>query len=261
MKTLRRARIGTSTEESLVCVPVLIAHICWSLKSCEVKDLISLMGLTILLAISWGRAMAELVLLCPVCPVCKAAGVGVGLGATTLGPTAVLTDTCIQSAFQKLWKQQILLSSSTLAALGPSWPPAPPSEPRSFQWQPLALTPHRRSSPLLRSHVVPPLLRLVTWVPAEIRPSLCLWMPLPTVRSTEAVTPGALRGGWVSGAVKMLGSLDSSSRIFPIPTPLQAFQSFFPFLSILLLLLHFCFLLFSLLPLKNCLWYTYSNVH
>lgn len=85
MKTLRRARIGTSTEESLVCVPVLIAHICWSLKSCDVKDLISLMGLTILLAISWGRAMAELVLLCPVCPVCKAAGGGGGVGGNDFG--------------------------------------------------------------------------------------------------------------------------------------------------------------------------------
>lgn len=57
---------------------VLTAHICWSLESCEVKDLISLIGLTILLAISWARAIAELVLLCTACQVCKAVGGGVG---------------------------------------------------------------------------------------------------------------------------------------------------------------------------------------
>lgn len=101
---------------------VLTAHICWSLESCEVKDLISLIGRTVLLAISWARAMAELVLLCTACQVCKA--VGGGLGAMTLGPTTVLTDTCIQGTFQKLWKQQ-------------SCRPAPLWQP----WVPLASSP------------------------------------------------------------------------------------------------------------------------
>lgn len=78
IKTLKRARIETSTEESLICVSVLIAHICWSLESCEVKDLISLIALTILLAIGWARAMAERVLLCTACRVCRAVGGGVG---------------------------------------------------------------------------------------------------------------------------------------------------------------------------------------
>lgn len=130
MKTLKRARIETSTEKSLVCVSVVNVHICWSLESCEVKNLISLIGLTILLGIT--QVDPWLSLFCYAQYNRYAKLWGLGLEAMTSGTTTVLTDTCIQSTFQKLWKQQILPSSSTLVAWVPLGLQPLPSEPRSF---------------------------------------------------------------------------------------------------------------------------------
>lgn len=66
-----RARVETRVEESLVlCACVYFSHL---LEQSEVKSFISATGLALLLAISRGRAMAELAA-CTVCLTCNAAG-------------------------------------------------------------------------------------------------------------------------------------------------------------------------------------------
>lgn len=173
--------------------------------------------------------MAELVLLCIVCPVCKV--VGGGFGGNDFGDHHCADWHLHPEYFPEIVEAANLAvqphSGSPESPLASS--PCPLSPGVSNGNHLLSLLTGDPLSPV-GSHVAPPLLCLVTWVPAEILPSLCLWMPLPTVPSTEAGHLGSTQEGvgewgsynaWITVLTQVLG--------FSHPHPTAGFSVNFSF--------------------------------